>query len=235
MYTYYPLCYNTTMNTPHKPGLSTTRIAADVVIMTIDGDALKVLTVVRRTPPFAGVQALPGGFLREGETSEAAALRILRDKAHVTDIFFEQLYTFDAPNRDPRGPVASVVHWTLVPAEALAAHSPTGDLVDITRTNHLAFDHAAIVAYARARLRAKLAYSNIAYSLLPSDFTLGELQHVYEVIFGRDIDKRNFRKKLASLDLVEPTGTKRTGGKHRPALLYRFKNTSLTELDEPAF
>ncbi len=223
------------MNTNERPPLSNVRVTTDVVIMTVEEGRLKVLLVRRKSSPFVGVMALPGGFLWQDETTEAAALRILRDKANVNNVFFEQLYTFDAPNRDPRGSVLSVVYWALVPSDVLRANNPTAEIVDITQTSHLAFDHTTIVEYAHKRLRSKLAYSNIAYSLLPESFTFGELQHVYEVILGHEIDKRNFRKKLASLDIIELTGEKRTGGKHRPALLYRFKQTRLTELEEPAF
>jgi 8-oxo-dGTP diphosphatase len=202
-------------------------VAVDMVIFTVGADDLSVLLVRRRGEPFAGRWAIPGGFVEEDESLDAAAARELREETGVADVYLEQLYTFGEPRRDPRGRVISVAYY------ALLRHPPTATAGDdaadarwfpLRDLPPLAFDHAEILVYALSRLRAKVEYTNIVYSLLPDLFTLTELQRVYEIILGRALDKRNFRKKIGSLDLVEPTGGERRDGAHRPAKLYRFRS-----------
>lgn len=202
-------------------------IAVDIVIYATGQSDLQVLLVRRRGEPYRGAWALPGGFVEDGESLDSAATRELQEETGVSDVYLEQLYTFGEPGRDPRGRVVSVAYFALLrqPAALVAA-----DDVDDARwfsvdgLPALAFDHAEILGYARQRLRYKIEYTNIVYSLLPETFTLTELQQVYERILGRPLDKRNFRKKIQSLDLVEPTGDARREGAHRPAMLYRFKS-----------
>lgn len=202
-------------------------IAVDIVIYATGQSDLQVLLVRRRGEPHRGAWALPGGFVEDEESLDAAATRELREETGVSDVYLEQLYTFGDPRRDPRGRVISVAYFALLrqPAALVAA-----DDVDDARwfsvdaLPALAFDHAEILEYARQRLRYKIEYTNVVYSLLPETFTLTELQQVYERILGRVLDKRNFRKKIHSLDLVEQTGDARREGAHRPAMLYRFKS-----------
>ncbi len=202
-------------------------IAVDIVILTAGDDDLQVLLVQRRGEPFAGQWALPGGFVEEDESVDTAAARELREETGVSEVYLEQLYTFGEPGRDPRGRVVSVAYYALLrqPA-ALAADDDAADArwFPLRGLPPLAFDHAAILDYALTRVRNKVEYTNIVYSLLPETFTLTELQRVYEIILGRALDKRNFRKKIGSLDLVEPTGGERRDGAHRPAKLYRFRS-----------
>lgn len=202
-------------------------IAVDIVIFAMGSDDLMVLLIQRRGEPFAGRWAIPGGFVEADESLDDAAVRELREETGVADVYLEQLYTFGAPHRDPRGRVISVAYYALLrqPA-ALAAADDAADArwFALRDLPSLAFDHAEILDYARLRLRYKIEYTNIVYSLLPNTFTLTELQRVYEIILGRTLDKRNFRKKIGSLDLVEPTGGERRDGAHRPAKLYRFRS-----------
>jgi len=219
--------------------LAKVRLAVDVVVFTYDEDKLKVLLIRRQQAPYAGRPALPGGFLWAAETTAEAAARILHDKAGVTGVFTEQLFTFDAPKRDPRGRVVSVTYYALVPSAELrlepgiASQAPALHAVD--DSGKLAFDHSSIVDYAAERLRSKLAYTNAAYSLLPERFTFSQLQQLYEVVLDRSLDKRNFRKKYLSLGLIEPTKEQLSGGRHRPAQLYRFVTRRPIELPAPAF
>lgn len=212
-------------------------LAVDIVVFTIENGLLKALLVRRSKAPAKGSYTLPGGYLWQGETTSQAAKRTLKDKAGVQNAYFEQLYTFDDPTRDSRGHVITVAHLALVPAERLSRSEATKDIriQAVGEIKDLPFDHGKILAYALKRLRTKLGYSNVAYSLLPELFTLSQLQEVYEVILGHEIDKRNFRKKIQSLDLIEPTEQKLTGRKHRPARLFRFKTHSYSELEEPIF
>ncbi|HET8630914.1 MAG TPA: NUDIX domain-containing protein [Thermomicrobiales bacterium] len=202
-------------------------IAVDMVIFAVAGDDLAVLLVRRRNEPYRGRWAIPGGFVEEGESLDDAAGRELREETGVADVYLEQLYTFGEPGRDPRGRVISVAYFALLrKPRAVAGADDAEDArwFPLGALPPLAFDHAAILDYARVRLRYKIEYTNVVYSLLPDTFTLTELQRVYEIILGRPLDKRNFRKKIGSLDLVEPTGGERREGAHRPARLYRFRS-----------
>jgi 8-oxo-dGTP diphosphatase len=202
------------------------RIAVDVVVFTVAGEQLSVLLIRMKRAPFEGRWALPGGLIGDDETCEQAAVRELREKTGVRDVFLEQLYTFSEPKRDPAGRVVSVAYLVLVPSEGLELRTPEKyagiGWFPVTRLPPLAFDHAEMVRYALTRLRYKLEYTNAAYSLLSETFTLSELQRTYEIILGRRLDPRNFRKRILSLGLVERTGRERRGVAHRPAQLYRF-------------
>ncbi len=202
-------------------------IAVDMIILTMGENDLMVLLIQRRGEPFAGHWAFPGGFVDPAESLDEAAARELREETTVSDVYLEQLYTFGEPTRDPRGRVISVAYFALVrqPLAVVGGDDATdARWFPLSALPALAFDHATILDYALARVRKKIEYTNIVYSLLPETFTLTELQRVYEVILGRRIDKRNFRKKISSLDLVAPTGELRRDGAHRPAKLYHFRS-----------
>jgi 8-oxo-dGTP diphosphatase len=210
-------------------------VTVDVLIFTIIKDKLKILLVRRGQPPFEGFWALPGGFVKKDESLEEAALRELKEEAGVTDVYLEQLYTFGDPHRDPRTRVITVAYFALMTSDTLQLKAST-DASDaqwhpVKNLPPLAFDHHKIVEYGLHRLRSKLEYSNIAYGLLPAEFRLSELQKVYEVIMDRLLDKRNFRKKILSLGLLEATGEKEISGAHRPAMLYRFNKKEIVFFD----
>lgn len=209
-------------------------IAVDMVILAVDGDELKVLLIQRGTDPYAGRWAIPGGFVDPAESLDKAAARELCEETGVEGVYLEQLYTFGAPDRDPRGRVISVTYYALLRhAPAVAGGDDAADArwFPLRELPPLAFDHGAILEYAIDRVRKKVEYTNIVYSFLPDSFTLTELQRVYEIILGRTIDKRNFRKKINSLDLVVPTGEVRREGAHRPAQLYHFRSRELRIVD----
>ncbi|MBI1731310.1 MAG: NUDIX hydrolase [Gammaproteobacteria bacterium] len=202
-------------------------VTTDVVIFTIDEDSLKVLLVRRGHGPFEDRWALPGGFVEIDEDLESCALRELAEETGVTGVFLEQLYTFGAPQRDPRERVITVAYYALVPIDRLHPR-PASDARDVgwfccDSLPALAFDHADIVRMAQQRLCAKLQYSTIALQFMPGRFTLGELQRVYEIILGEPLDKRNFRKRLRAYDCLVDTGQQRRNGNHRPARLYTVK------------
>jgi 8-oxo-dGTP diphosphatase len=198
-------------------------VALLVVIFTIEAGKLQVLLIKRSAEPFKDHWSLPGGLLAEGQSLQQAATRRLEIETGVHDVFLEQLYTFSA--LDERDSVA-VAYWALVDkgSAQLATREewqPAWYTVD--ELPELAFKNDTVVAYAQTRLRNKLAYSNVAYSLLPPEFSLSQLQQAYEAILGRDLDKRNFRKRIESLGILEDTGRKASVGRHRPAKLYRFR------------
>jgi len=197
--------------------------AVVVVIFTVRSGHLSVLLIERAADPCAGEWALPGGLLRDGETLQGAAIRKLEDETGLTDVFLEQLYTFDHLAQGRAGIV--VAYFALVDIararlrpdlEWRPAWQPVRNL------QPLAFQNQDIIRLAEERLRNKLEYSNVAYSLLPDRFTLTELQGIYEAILGEPIDKRNFRKRMVGLGIVRETGETRKRGAHRPAMLYEF-------------
>ncbi len=220
-----------------RPAKAKLEITVDIVVFTIEDKLLKVVLVKRDLPPYKNKFSLPGGFLWQTESTVGATERILKDKVNIGGIFMEQLYTFDHTNRDPRGHIISIAYFALAPIEELSQISSADNiqLKSVHSFKGLAFDHDAILTYATKRLRSKLGYSNVAYSLLPKLFTLRQLQEVYEVILGHPVDKRNFRKKILSLDIIEPTNQQLTGQRHRPARLHKFKKYSYSELEEPIF
>jgi len=201
-------------------------LTVDCVVFGFDEGELKVLVIQRALEPFKGRWALPGGFVRVDETLDAAARRELAEEAGLWDVFLEQLFTFGAVDRDPRERVVSVAYYALV---KLAAHETKAatDAADarwfpVSRVPRLAFDHAEILATALARLKAKVRYEPIGFELLPPNFTLSQLQHLYEAVLGNELDKRNFRKKVLSFGLLVPLKETQMTGRHRPAQLFRF-------------
>lgn len=201
-------------------------IAVVVVILTVVDDDLQVLLIHRGEEPYAGYWALPGGLLGDGESLDRAAARKLLDETGVQDVYLEQLYTFGELPRegsDRRG--VAVAYFALVQYEQVRLEERTTwqpEWHDAYKLPALAFDNNAVVDYAVRRLRSKLEYTNVAYSLLPRQFTLSELQQVYEAILDREMDKRNFRRRMLSLGIIKPAGGRRMEGAHRPAQLYTF-------------
>jgi 8-oxo-dGTP diphosphatase len=211
------------------------RVTVDVVIFTIRGGALHVLLVRRAAPPYAGRYAIPGGFVHEDESLEAAARRELAEETGVGDVYLEQLYSFGDPGRDPRGRVVTVAYFALIAADHArlqagtdAAEARWFPLADLPP---LGFDHARILDYALERLRNKLEYTTVGFQLLPAKFSLGELQAVYEAILGRRLDKRNFRRKIELLGIVTPLREQRRTGR-KPARLYRFSASRFEKLKD---
>lgn len=209
-------------------------VATDIVIFTIENNELKVLLIKRNRRPFQNFWALPGGFLYNKETTLATAKKILRNKAGISNVYVEQLYSFDNVRRDPRGRIISITYFALVPYQNLKIGSgkniQTPTLFSVKKLPSLAFDHKNIIRYAQKRLQSKLKYTNIVFSLLPSYFSFNQLQGAYEVILGRSLDKRNFRKKFEFLGLIKMAKKVLTGNRQRPARLYQFVSRKPTEL-----
>jgi 8-oxo-dGTP diphosphatase len=211
------------------------RITVDVVIFTVQDGELRVLLVRRGVEPFAGQWAIPGGFVLEQESLDAAARRELEEETGVRDVYLEQLYTFGNPGRDPRGRVVTVAYFALIAADRDIRGGSDATEARWFPTNALpglAFDHAEILGYALERLRNKLEYTTVGFQLLPETFTLGELQDVYEAILGRPLDKRNFRRKLDLLGILTPVKDALRQGRTRPAQLYRFSASRFEKLKD---
>ncbi|MEO7331253.1 MAG: NUDIX domain-containing protein [Minicystis sp.] len=217
-------------------------VAVDVAVLTASRGGLRVALYLRSEHPAKGRWALPGGFVHMDESLDAAAARLLRDKAGLEDVFIEQLYTFGAPGRDPRWRIITVAYYALVDprrfdeirvekgARAASLHVPwsgeEGGPVeardDAGKPLSLAFDHAEILGTAVKRLRGKLDYSPVGFQLLPAQFTLRALQDVHETVRGGSVNKDSFRRRMLAGGLLEATGEYEREVEHRPAELYRF-------------
>lgn len=209
-------------------------VTVDVAIFSLVEEDLHILLSKRTERPFLDYWALPGTFVRIDESLDEAANRALADKTGVTDVYSEQLYTFGTPNRDPRMRVITVAYFALVPFTAV---TPTIDTktasvnwFSVFDLPELAFDHNEILEYALTRLRYKLEYTAVGFQLLPDVFTLTELQKAYEIILTEELDKRNFRRKILSADILEETGQKKKDGEGRPAKLYRYREDAVAEV-----
>lgn len=201
-------------------------VSVDCVIFGLDDShELKVLLIQRKNDPYKNSWALPGGFIEMEEDLQASALRELEEETGVKDVFIEQLYTFGHPKRDPRGRVISIAYYALVnlSEHPVKANDDAKDVnwYQIEQLPELAFDHAEILETAIARLRAKVRYQAIGFELLPENFTLTQLQKLYETILGVALNKRNFRSKILKMGVLIKKDLQ-TGVAHRPAYLYAF-------------
>ena len=209
-------------------------VTVDCVVFGLDDQDLKVLLIQRDNEPFAGRWALPGGFVMMDETLEESALRELREETGLTKVFLEQLYTFGNPGRDPRERVVTVAYYALVKLldhkvqAATDAREAAWFAVD--DMPKLCFDHNTILDTALKRLQGKVRYQPIGFELLPPKFSLTQLQRMYEIILERTLDKRNFRKKVISLDILDELDEVEQDVAHRAARLYRFNERKYRQM-----
>jgi len=201
-------------------------ITVDCVVFGLDEEDLKVLLIQRGLEPFEGQWALPGGFVHVGEAPEVSARRELLEETGVKDVYLEQLYTFGEPDRDPREHIISVAHYALVKLSdhkvQAATDASNAAWFAVDDVPKLAFDHRKILAMAYERLKGKVRYQPIGFELLPKKFTLTQLQHLYEVVLDRPLDKRNFRKKILNMEILVDLNEIETDVAHRAARLYSF-------------
>ena len=201
-------------------------VTVDIVLLSVVDSRLVCLLQKRAEAPAKGRWALPGGFVREDEGLDEAAARILSAKAHIARAWLEQLYTFGAPDRDPRMRIVTVAYFALLPERVVREAANGSDdlmLAEVSEDLDLAFDHADILDTAVTRLRGKLDYVPLAFALLPENFTLRELQAVHEAILGTPFAKPAFRRRMIDQGWIEATGTFESGTPYRPAELYRRK------------
>ncbi len=199
------------------------QVAVLVVILTVSEGRLRVLLIRRSGEPHVGWWALPGGSLLPAESLAAAAARKLVEETGVSDVYLEQLYTFDG--LDSEAGAVAVAYFALVDARRVRLRAePAWEPAwfALSALPELAFNNDRVIDYAITRLRNKLAYTNVAYSLMPLVFPLSDLQAVYESVFGHAFDKRNFRRRMLSQGIIRPTGRTLARGAHRPAALYEF-------------
>jgi 8-oxo-dGTP diphosphatase len=211
-------------------------VTVDCVVFGLSEDRLQLLLVQREEEPFLQCWGLPGGFVRVEEDLDESVQRELESKTGCKNIYFEQLYTFGSLDRDPRGRTISIAYFALVNTASYPVEE-LGDERSVVRGRkrvcwhgvdtlpQLAFDHGKIIACALERLRSKVMYRPIGFELLPSRFTLSRLQRMYEILLGRELDKRNFRKKILSMGVLDRLEAWEQNGVQRPAQLYRFNQS----------
>jgi 8-oxo-dGTP diphosphatase len=199
----------------------------DVVLLTLKDQALHVVLLKRKNEPFAGMPALPGGYIhtQEDKTAWEAAARVLRDKTGIISPYLEQLATYSGVDRDPRGWSISIVYYALIPLEMLPLDNNGLMLAPVSKLPKMPFDHKGIVELAVSRVRSKSQYSSLPVYLCGERVTLPQLQAVYEAVLGEPINKVSFRRKIDELGMLEPIeGELETGAAHRPAQVYRLRS-----------
>lgn len=213
-------------------------LATDVALFTVHDNTLLVrLISVNRPPFFVNRLGLPGGLIDPKETAEDAVKRHIEAKALVSSekIYIEQLYTFSKIDRDPRGRVVAVAYLALVPWEKLSEAEQSDEngarWVPVNSVCNLAYDHDEILLVAENRLRSRVKYTTLMSKLLPKEFTLTEMERGYESVAHTELDKRNFRKKILKLKIIQSIHKKRTDGAHRPAELYKFTSEKVKEIE----
>lgn len=226
-------------STNHPTPIAAIGLAVDCIIFGVDQDALRILLIKRAAQPFADSWALPGGFVHATESLDEAARRELFEETGLSGIYLEQLYTFGEPRRDPRQRVVSVAYFALVRLEGnvptAATDAKEAAWFATTDLPKLAFDHAQIVDVAVRRLRAKIRYQPVGFELLPTKFTLSQLQRLYEIVLERELDKRNFRRKVLAMGLLKDTGEIEEDVAHRAARLFKFDETAYRRLTRTGF
>jgi 8-oxo-dGTP diphosphatase len=212
----------------------TPSVTVDNVIFGYHDNQISLLLLNRKEEPFANTWTLPGGFLHINETFEQAAKRVLTTKTGISDVFLEQLFTFDAPDRDPRGRVLSIGYYALVnPTKyEIMAGTAANDVqwFDWKALPTLGFDHAHIVETAINRLKTKVLWQPIGFELLDSPFSIPELHTLYETILEKKFERRNFYKRIMELEILRKVDIRRDGGRKRPADLFEFDLEKYNEL-----
>ena len=215
-------------------------VTVDCVVFGLDdAQKLKVLLIQRGIAPYEDRWALPGGFIRLDESIEAAAARELKEETGIEKVFLEQLYTFGKVDRDPRDRIITVAYYALINIGEYIIEAQTDaknvEWFAVEELPDLAFDHHQILNVAKQRLRGKLRYQPIGFELLPTKFTLTQLQRLYETVLEQKLDKRNFRNKILKMKLLVDTEEIQAGVSHRPAKLYQFDYQRYQELEQAGF
>ena len=219
---------NYTMSTP------SIKISVDAVVFGYEEGNISILLIQRKYQPFKGKWAIPGGFVGVDESLEEAVERELQEETGITINYLEQLYTFGKPNRDPRGRVISVAYFGLVRPNTFKIYASTDaaqvQWFQINELPELSFDHKEILTTAIERLQGKITYQPIGFELLDKKFPFSDLEKLYTTLLGRPIDRRNFRKKIIGLNILDELDEKVSKGSGRPANLFQFNQKRYFQL-----
>jgi len=213
--------------------------SVDNVIFGFDNDNLKLLLIKRKSDPFRGNWALPGDIVSPSEDLDQAAIRVLEQLTGVKNVFLEQVHTFGKVDRHPRGRVITIAYYSLINIKQvnIVADSFADKVAwkELRSIDKLAFDHFQIIQTCLKRLRRDLKFGPIGFELLPEKFTLTELQRLYEAVLEKELDKRNFRKKILSMNVLKSCHELQKGVAHRPAKLYSFDAQRYEEAKEEGY
>jgi len=218
------------------------RLTVDAVVFGYaKNEGVSILLVKRKYEPFKNIWALPGGFVLEDESLEQAVIRELKEETGIAVNYLEQLYTFGELGRDPRQRIVSVAYFGLINSSRYkkllaGTDADKAEWFNITNLPQLAFDHATIIHIATERLRAKIQYQPVGFELLDKKFSFADLEKLYAALLGRDIDRRNFRKKILSFDFLEklPELTQ-PEGQGRPSNMFRFNKKRYDQLTKKGY
>ncbi len=214
-------------------------LTVDCVVFGLDHEDLKIMLIQRGLEPFKGEWALPGGFARVNETLEETARRELKEETGIEKVYLEQLYTFDAKDRDPRERIITVAYYALVKLEGHNIQATTdarkAAWFSVDDLPELAFDHEDLVDAALERLKGKVRYQPIGFELLPKKFTLSQLQKLYEIVLNQALDKRNFRKKILGMGILVGLDELQEDVAHRAAKLYKFDEKNYEQKKKKGF
>lgn len=216
------------------------KVSVDAVVFGYDQEqGVSVLLIKRKNEPFKKMWALPGGLVLHRESLDKAVARELKEEAGIDVNYLEQLYTFGLPDRDPRNQVISVSYFGLVRPKdfQISAQTDAEDVgwFHIKKLPKLAFDHKKIIEVAIKRLRGKITYEPIGFELLDKEFPFSDLEKLYQALLDHEIDRRNFKKKIISLGILEELDTTIQRKAGRPARLYKFNKKNYFELKEKGY
>lgn len=210
------------------------KISVDAVVFGYESGTISVLLIKRKYDPFKGKWAIPGGFVLNHESLEEAVERELQEETGIQINYLEQLYSFGNPLRDPRGRVVSVAYFALVRPNTFKIFASTdaelAQWFNINELPELSFDHKEILDKAIQRLQSKITYEPLGFELLDKKFPFSDLEKLYTTLLGRDIDRRNFRKKIMGLNVLDELDEKVLKGSGRPANLFRFNKKRYFQL-----
>jgi ADP-ribose pyrophosphatase YjhB (NUDIX family) len=214
-------------------------VSIDCVIFGFENSSLEVLLVKRARKPFKDDWALPGGFIKKRELVDSAANRILKDTTGLKDVYLEEIGVFDKIDRYPLWRVFTIGHFALISPEnySLSAGIDTKEVkwFKLEELPQLPFDHKHIIDISLDKLRTRVRYRPIGFELLPEKFSLPQLQKLYEIILGKDLDKRNFRKKIMKMDFLKSLKEKEKNNTRRAAHLYKFDKNNYNKLKREGF
>ncbi|MEE1945048.1 NUDIX domain-containing protein [Pedobacter sp. KR3-3] len=211
-------------------------VSIDCVLFGFDGGELKILLIERNEEPFKDWWALPGNLVGVNESLDQSALRILHELTGLSDIYMEQYYTFGEVNRHPQGRVITVAYYAMLrlggdkALKPLTSYAKRAQWINVKDLPKLGFDHQHIFDKGLEKIKRRIKHLPIAFELLPEKFTLTQVQHVYELILGKKLDKRNFRKKILSFGVLKELDEKQKGVSFRAATLYKFDKRKYAKL-----
>ncbi|WP_298328389.1 NUDIX domain-containing protein [uncultured Dokdonia sp.] len=212
------------------------KLTVDAIVFGYNAGKISILLIQRKYDPFKGQWAIPGGFVLEDESLEEAVHRELKEETGVSINYLEQLYTFGAVDRDPRGRVVSVAYFGLIHPDGHTLEASTdAELArwfEIDDLPELSFDHKHILNLAIERLKGKITYEPIGFELLETKFPFSDLEKLYTTLLGRPVDRRNFRKKINNLNILDELDEKISLGAGRPASLFKFNEKRYKQLKE---